>query len=69
MVKKLHDQHFKIMISAWPKINEESSVYQEFKANKWIYPRNIYDGRKDWIGKGYTSTFYDPFNKAARDGF
>ncbi|MDR3006906.1 MAG: DUF5110 domain-containing protein [Sphingobacterium sp.] len=69
MVKKLHDQHFKIMISAWPKINEESSVYQEFKANKWIYPRNIYDGRKDWIGKGYTSTFYDPFNKEARDGF
>ncbi len=69
MVRKLHDQHFKIMISAWPKINEESSVYREFKDNKWIYPRNIYDGRKDWIGKGYTSTFYDPFSKGARDAF
>lgn len=69
MVQKLHDQHLNIMISAWPKINEESTVYNEFKNNKWIYPRNIYDGRKDWIGKGYTSTFYDPFNQGARDGF
>lgn len=69
MLKKLHDQNLKIMISAWPKINEESRVYQEFKTNKWIYPRNIYDGRKDWIGKGYTSTFYDPFNQGARDAF
>lgn len=69
MVCKLHDQHFKVMISAWPKINEESAVYAKFKRNKWIYPRNIYDGRKDWIGKGYTSTFYDPFNQEARDGF
>jgi len=69
MVKKLHDKNLKIMISAWPKINEESTVYAEFKTNKWIYPRNIYDGRKDWIGKGYTSTFYDPFNQGARDAF
>lgn len=69
LIKKLHDQHYRLMISAWPKINEESTVYNKFKSNKWIYPRNIYDGRKDWIGKGYTSTFYDPFNKGAREGF
>lgn len=69
MIKKLHDSNYRLMISAWPKINEESSVYTEFKDNKWIYPRNIYDGRKDWIGRGYTSTFYDPFNQEARDGF
>ena len=69
MIKKLHDQNYKLMISAWPKINEESSVFKSFRDNKWIYTRNIYDGRKDWIGKGYTSTFYDPFNQEARDAF
>ncbi|WP_262248841.1 glycoside hydrolase family 31 protein [Parapedobacter soli] len=69
MVKRLHDNHFRLMISVWPKINEESSVYARFRDNGWLYMRNIYDGRKDWIGKGYTSTFYDPFNAEARAGF
>lgn len=69
MVKRLHDQNFRIMISVWPKVNEASSVYPEFNKKGWLYPRNIFDGRKDWIGKGYTSTFYDPFQKEARQGF
>src|SRR5690606_9261614 len=69
MIKGLHDKNLRIMISVWPKINEESSVYQDFNGQGWLYPRNIYDGRKDWIGKGYTSTFYDPFQQAARQGF
>lgn len=69
MVDFLHKNHFRIMISVWPKVNEESSVYQDFKNKGWLYMRNIYDGRKDWIGKGYTSTFYDPFNAEARQGF
>lgn len=69
MVNRLHQDNFRLMISVWPKINEESSVYQRFKENGWLYMRNIYDARKDWIGKGYTSTFYDPFNAGARKGF
>ncbi|MFC3199837.1 TIM-barrel domain-containing protein [Parapedobacter deserti] len=69
MIKRLHDQHFRLMISVWPKINEESSVYPLFRDNGWLYMRNIYDGRRDWIGEGYTSTFYDPFNAGARQGF
>ena len=69
MVKRLHDKNMRIMISVWPKINEESSVYEKFNNQGWLYPRNIYDGRKDWIGKGYTSTFYDPFQQGARQGF
>src|SRR5690606_14773606 len=69
MIKGLHDKNLRIMISVWPKINEESSVYQDFNNRGWLYPRNIYDGRKDWIGKGYTSTFYDPFQQEARQGF
>lgn len=69
MIQDLHDKNMRIMISVWPKINEESSVYQDFNDRGWLYPRNIYDGRKDWIGKGYTSTFYDPFQQEARQGF
>lgn len=69
MVARLHKNHFHLMISVWPKINEASSVYARFRDNGWLYPRNIYDGRKDWIGTGYTSTFYDPFNAEARMGF
>jgi len=69
MVKRLHQDNFRLMISVWPKINEESSVYHLFKEKGWLYMRNIYDARKDWIGKGYTSTFYDPFNADARKGF
>src|SRR5690606_9363976 len=69
MIQDLHDKKMRIMISVWPKINEESSVYQDFNDRGWLYPRNIYDGRKDWIGKGYTSTFYDPFQQEARQGF
>lgn len=69
MVRRLHKNHFRLMISVWPKINEASSVYSRFRDKGWLYLRNIYDGRKDWIGKGYTSTFYDPFNAEARAGF
>ncbi|MFD1770801.1 TIM-barrel domain-containing protein [Sphingobacterium suaedae] len=69
MIKKLHQQHFKLMISVWPKINEQSSVFPEFNANNWLFMRNIYDGRKDWIGQGYTSTFYDVYNADARQAF
>ncbi|SEN44431.1 alpha-D-xyloside xylohydrolase [bacterium A37T11] len=69
MVKKLHDEHFRLMISVWAKVNEASKVFPYFRDKGWLYGRNIAEGRKDWIGKGYTSTFYDPFNPAARKGF
>jgi alpha-D-xyloside xylohydrolase len=69
MVDRLHKNNYRLMISVWPKVNEESSIYPTFRDKGWLYMRNIYDGRKDWIGKGYTSTFYDPFNAEARKGF
>lgn len=69
MIKRLHNMNMRVMISVWPKINEASSVYGQFSDKGWLYSRNIYDGRKDWIGKGYTSTFYDPFQEGARQGF
>ncbi|RZM22203.1 MAG: DUF5110 domain-containing protein, partial [Pedobacter sp.] len=44
-------------------------MYEDFDKKGYLFKRNIADGRKDWIGEGYTSTFYDPFNPAARTAF
>ncbi len=70
MIKVLHNQyntHF--MISVWPKFYEGIDAYKKFDANGWLYKRNIADGQRDWIAKGYVSTFYDAFNAEARKGF
>ena len=70
MIDVLHKKyHTQIMISVWPKFYEGISTYNEFDKNGWLYKRNIADRQKDWIGKGYVSTFYDAFNKNARKGF
>ncbi len=69
MTKELHRQNVKLMISVWPKFYEGTQAYKEFDEKGYLFKRNIADGRKDWIGQGYTSTFYDPFNPAARTAF
>lgn len=69
MIEKLHHNNYHFMLSVWPKFNEEAPTYGFFKDKGWLYLRNIAEQRKDWIGKGYTSTFYDPFNPEAREGF
>ena len=70
MIKTLHDRyntHF--MISVWPKFYEGIDNYKIFDRQNWLYKQNIKDQQRDWIGKGYISTFYDAFNPAARKGF
>ena len=70
MIDVLHKKYnTQIMISVWPKFYEGISTYNEFDKNGWLYKRNIADRQRDWIGKGYTSTFYDAFNENARKGF
>src|SRR5258708_18563397 len=70
MIRVLHnDYHTHFMISVWPKFYEGISAYQQFDQKNWLYKRNIADNQRDWIGKGYISTFYDAFNKDARKGF
>ncbi|GAB3412804.1 glycoside hydrolase family 31 protein [Niabella aquatica] len=69
MIKQVHDNHARIMISVWPKFYEGIPVYDSFNAKGWLYKRNIADRQKDWIAQGYTSTFYDAFNEEARKGF
>ncbi|WP_460767659.1 glycoside hydrolase family 31 protein [Niabella terrae] len=69
MIRKVHDLNAHIMISVWPKFYEGIPVYDSFMSRGWLYRRNIADRQRDWIGKGYTSTFYDAFNPEARAGF
>ena len=70
MIDVLHKKYnTQIMISVWPKFYEGIPSYNEFDKNGWLYKRNIADRQRDWIGKGYVSTFYDAFNEKARKGF
>lgn len=70
MINLLHNRyntHF--MISVWPKFYEGNSTYKLFNDSGWLYTRNIADRQRDWIGKGYVSTFYDAFNSNAQKAF
>ncbi|MFL9483274.1 TIM-barrel domain-containing protein [Chitinophagaceae bacterium LWZ2-11] len=70
MIKTLHEKyntHF--MISVWPKFYEGIESYNYFNKNGWLYKRNIANQQRDWIAKGYVSTFYDAYNVKARAAF
>lgn len=70
MIADLHDKYnTRLMISVWPKFYKGTAAFNDFAKKGWLYTRNIEDGRRDWIAKGYLSTFYDPFNAEARVGF
>ena len=70
MINTLHNQyHTQFMISVWPKFYEGIENYKRFNDSGWLYKRNIANQNRDWIGKGYTATFYDAFNANARRGF
>lgn len=66
MIKELHDDlHANLMISVWPKFNSGTEHYDEMNEKGFLFTRNIEKKRKDWVGVGYESTFYDPFNPEA----
>jgi alpha-D-xyloside xylohydrolase len=67
MIDKVHAQNAHFMISVWPKFYPSTANYQELDAAGFMYRKNVEDGFLDWVGKGYTSSFYDPYSKAARD--
>lgn len=70
MIAELHKKYnTNFVISVWPKFYEGIAEYNEMYKQGWLYKRNIADQRRDWIGKGYTSTFYDALNPQARAGF
>jgi alpha-D-xyloside xylohydrolase len=66
MIKELHDKlHTQLMISVWPKFNKGTEHYNEMEQKGFLFTRNVEKKRKDWVGEGYESTFYDPFNPEA----
>jgi alpha-D-xyloside xylohydrolase len=66
MVDQLHnDLHTHLMISVWPKFNKGTEHYDEMNKNGFLFTRNVEMKRKDWVGPGYESTFYNPFIPAA----
>ena len=70
MTEELHnDLNARIMISVWAKYYEISNNYKLMNDNGYLYMENIKNRQKDWVGPGYVSTFYDAFNKNARDAF
>ena len=69
MTDKIHAMNGNIMISVWPKFYPTTDNYKEFNAKGYMYNKNIEEGNKDWIGKGYLNTFYDPYPKESQEIF
>ena len=69
MVKEVHDSCARIMISVWPKFYTSTQNYKEFDAKGWMFKQAVKDSIKDWIGSGYTGSFYDAYSKGARELF
>jgi len=69
MVKEVHNQNARIMISVWPKFYYTTDHYKEFDSKGWMYRQAVKDSVRDWIGKGYIGSFYDAYSQGARDLF
>ncbi|GGK64885.1 alpha-xylosidase [Rufibacter glacialis] len=69
MVKEVHAHNAKIMISTWPKFYEGIDAYKQFDQKGLLYKTSINEQIRDWIGKGYVSTFYDAFHPEGRNMF
>ncbi len=70
MIDELHSRlHAQIMISVWPKLYVGTENYNYMSKMGWVYPKNVENQQKDWVGPGYVSTFYDVFNPDARKYF
>jgi alpha-D-xyloside xylohydrolase len=67
MIDKVHAQNARFMISVWPKFYPTTANYKELDAAGFMYRKNVEEGLLDWVGKGYKSSFYDPYSKPARD--
>ncbi len=62
MMDELHKNlHTNLMISVWPKFNVGTEHYDEMNSKGFLFKRNAEKKRKDWVGIGYESTFYNPF--------
>lgn len=66
MVDELHASDARIMISVWPKFYPNTKNAQELAAKGYLYQGNLIAKERDWVGKGYLNTDYDPYAPEAR---
>ncbi|KQM24793.1 MULTISPECIES: glycoside hydrolase family 31 protein [unclassified Sphingomonas] len=66
MVDELHASDARIMISVWPKFYPNTKNAQELAAKGYLYQGNLIAKERDWVGKGYLNTDYDPYAAQAR---
>ncbi len=69
MVDSVHALHEHIMISVWAKFYKGIRNFDRMMDKGYLYMGNLDLKNRDWVGKGYLSTFYDPFNPGARKLF
>ena len=69
MVDRIHDMHGHLMISVWPKFYTTTEHFKEFEDGGWMYMKAVEDSIKDWVGPGYTGSFYDAYAPGARELF
>ncbi|HET7605875.1 MAG TPA: TIM-barrel domain-containing protein [Sphingomicrobium sp.] len=80
MIDEVHRQNAHVMISVWAKFYPTAEHYKQLDALGGIYrrmdhpradeptdPAYLKTFYRDWVGPGYASAFYDPYNRAARD--
>lgn len=69
MLDDLHEMNAHVMISVWPKFYINTDNYRELDEKGWMYQKAVKDSVRDWIGKGYIGSFYDPYSEEARKLF
>lgn len=65
-VRAVHEQfHARLMLSLWPKFHVGTPNFEALRSRGFLYEPNLAEDIKDWLG--FTFTFYDAFNPAARE--
>ncbi len=67
MIKAVHDQHARYMISVWGKFYPATNNYKAMATIGALYPTTAKEHVKDWLNREYS--FYDTFNAPARTLF
>jgi len=66
MVDAVHAMDGRVMISVWPKFYPDTANGKALRDKGFLYERPLEAGQRDWVGKGYANTFYDPYDPQAR---
>ncbi|HEX7770755.1 MAG TPA: TIM-barrel domain-containing protein, partial [Dokdonella sp.] len=67
MIRTIHDQHARFMISVWGKFYPGTDNAKALAAIGGLYQPTLAAGTRDWLNRPYT--FYDAFDKPARKLF